>query len=185
MCRLDWTEVAVSWEIDRFQNDRMQSPSLLAVYRQIAAALDGPIRRGLNIIGSESQGSRVPLVEGFSTNAQMSGLDNIRVEQGEAERAADVASVRLLLAGVFGCGAVHAGLDLMPPTMGAGADVLCEEFSDQSVNHPDCQGGVESSRRRIAGPAKLFHSEKVLIKYKKPLCESIRLVWPRRSRLVL
>lgn len=55
VCRLDWSESAVSWDIARFravEPERERVIAQLAGGRQIvAAAFDGPIRQGFDIIG--------------------------------------------------------------------------------------------------------------------------------------
>lgn len=55
ICRLDWTGSVVSWEIARFravEPERERTIATIAAGRQIAAAaFDGPIRRGFDIIG--------------------------------------------------------------------------------------------------------------------------------------
>jgi hypothetical protein len=55
ICRLDWSATAVSWEVARFraaEPEREQVIAQVAGQRPIvAAAFDGPIRRGFQIIG--------------------------------------------------------------------------------------------------------------------------------------
>lgn len=55
ICRLDWSAATISWEILRFravEPERGSAIASLAGGRQIlAAAFDGPLRRGLDIIG--------------------------------------------------------------------------------------------------------------------------------------
>ena len=55
ICRLDWSDSAVAWEIARFralEPEREREIARVAAGRRIvAAAFDGPIRRGFDIIG--------------------------------------------------------------------------------------------------------------------------------------
>ena len=55
VCRLDWDETTVSWTIQRFravEPERTESISRVAGSAALsAAAFDGPLRRGLDIIG--------------------------------------------------------------------------------------------------------------------------------------
>jgi hypothetical protein len=55
ICRLEWTATTLSWEIARFraaEPEREEAIARLAAGRHImAAAFDGPIRRGFEIIG--------------------------------------------------------------------------------------------------------------------------------------
>ena len=55
ICRLDWSDSTVAWEIARFralEPERERVIARVAAGRRIvAAAFDGPIRRGFDIIG--------------------------------------------------------------------------------------------------------------------------------------
>jgi hypothetical protein len=55
ICRLDWSHSTVGWEIARFRALERERESVIAGVaagrRVLAAAFDGPLRRGLDIIG--------------------------------------------------------------------------------------------------------------------------------------
>jgi hypothetical protein len=63
ICRLDWSGSAVSWEIARFravEPERERIIARVAARRRIAAAaFDGPIRRGFDIIGRDRAAERM------------------------------------------------------------------------------------------------------------------------------
>ena len=62
VCRLDFTRDAVSWTIERFraiEPERTDTLRRLAGRPLLAAAFDGPLRRGLDVIGHYREAERV------------------------------------------------------------------------------------------------------------------------------
>ena len=78
ICRLDWTATTVDWVVRRFratEDERVAAITALADRPLLAAAFDGPLRRGLDEIGAYRRAERL-LTLGFQPRIGKPGQSN-------------------------------------------------------------------------------------------------------------
>ena len=73
VCRLDWTETSASWNIERFRYENFDRRAVLSQVAGgrtlLAAAFDGPLSLGLDIIGRYRTAERL-LTRGFAKKSE-------------------------------------------------------------------------------------------------------------------